>query len=182
MEFLKQFLVGVLPLVLLVAIPFIAVMTYRLIRSKVLKAKGSQIENKQSIKTDIAWKWRGIRWIIGYLAFWLIAGGGAGIIARSSSPENQEGASTAFVIFIIIIFLIWCAVKDRGNKTTLDKIVWVVGLWIAHAIVSIIVIFAFVGAGIGNPANIQRLSVMIAGYIILYFAMRRSTFFVAPLT
>lgn len=46
------------------------------------------------------WKWRGIRWLIAYVFFWLTAGGGAGILARIS-PEGQA-ASGPFVIFILI--------------------------------------------------------------------------------
>ena len=182
MEFLKQLFVSLFPLILIFGIPFIAVMVYRIIRRKIGKARGGGIENSQRMEPNIIWKWRGIRWLIGYLVFWLVAGGGAGIIARSSSPEIQEGASSGFATFIVFIFLIWCVVKDRGNKTTLQKVGWVVGLWLAHAIVSVIVTFTLAEAGIGDTGNLQRMSNMIAGYIILYFAMRRSTVFVEQLT
>jgi hypothetical protein len=127
------------------------------------------------------WKWRGIRWLVCFVLFWLIAGGGASIIARNSSPEVQEGSSSAFVTFFVFVFLIWCAMKDRGNKSTLQKIGWVICFWIAHAILSVITTFTLVGAGLGNASNLQRMSTMIAGYVILYFAMRRSTVFVKPI-
>jgi len=134
------------------------------------------------MEVNTIWKWRGIRWIIAYVLFWLIAGGGAGIIARTSSHATQEGASSAFVTFILFVFLIWCAVKDRGNKTPVQKVGWVIGLWIGHALLSVIVVFTLAGAGVGDGDNLQRMSNMIAGYVILYFAMRRSTVFVEKLT
>ena len=111
------------------------------------------------------WKWRGIRWLIAYVFFWLTAGGGAGILARIS-PEGQA-ASGPFVIFIVFVFLVWCAVKDRGNKTSIQKICWVIGLWIGHALLSVIVVFTLAGAGVGDASNLQRMSNMIAGYVIL---------------
>jgi hypothetical protein len=40
---------------------------------------------------------------------------------------------------------------------------------------------AFAGVGIGKPANLQKMGDMIAGFIILYPAMRRSIVFVKPL-
>ena len=125
------------------------------------------------------WKWRGIRWLIAYVLFWLIAGGGAGILARIS-PEGQA-ASGPFVIFIVFVFLVWCAVKDRGNKTSIQKIGWVIGLWIGHALLSVIVVFTLAGTGVGDASNLQKMSNMIAGYVILYFAMRRSTVFTEQL-
>lgn len=159
-----------------------AVMVYRFVRRKSGKGKNwEDVQNPQKTEPNIRWKWRGLRWLLAYLGFWLVAGGGAGVIARSTSPEIQGGASS-FVTLIVIIFLIWCAVKDRGNKTTPQKVGWVVGIWIAHAIASLIVTFALAGAGIGEAGNLQRMGNMIAGFIILYFAMRRSTVFVEQVT
>jgi len=54
MEFLKQFLVSILPLIIVVAIPFAAVMIYRLIRNKVRRSKGIVSVNSEAknIKQD----------------------------------------------------------------------------------------------------------------------------------
>ncbi len=131
------------------------------------------------MEQNIVWKWRGIRWLIAFVLFWLIAGGGAGFLARSSL--DGQAASGPFVTFVVFIFLVWCAVKDRGNKTIIQKIGWVIGLWIGHSLLSVIVVFTLAGAGVGGADNLQRMSNMIAGYVILYFAMRRSTVFIEKL-
>ncbi len=128
------------------------------------------------MEQNVIWKWRGFRWLIAYVLFWLIAGGGAGVLARSS-PEGQA-ASGSFIIFIVFIFLIWCAVKDRGNKTTLQKVGWVIGLWIAQSLLGVIAILVLASTGVGDASLLPRASNMIAGFVILYFAMRRSTVFV----
>jgi len=54
MELLKQFLASILPLVLVVAIPFTAVMIYRLIKNKVRRSKGKVSINSEteSIKRE----------------------------------------------------------------------------------------------------------------------------------
>lgn len=128
------------------------------------------------MEQDVKWKWRGIRWLIAYVLFWLIAGGGAGVMARSSHQGQTD--SIPFIIFIVFIFLIWCAVKDRGNKTTLQKVGWVIGLWIAQSLLGLVVMLVLAAAGIGDTSLLPRAGNMLTGFVILYFAMRRSTVFV----
>jgi hypothetical protein len=128
-EFLKQLFVGfLLPLTLIIGVPFLAVITYRSLRKNILKSKANEIQNNPNMSQHTKWKGRGMRWLVGYLLFWIVAGGVAGIIARSSSPEIQGAASSSFVKLFVIGFLIWCAVKDRGNKRALQKVGWVAGL------------------------------------------------------
>jgi len=127
------------------------------------------------------WQWRRKRWGLGLLAFWLIGGGGAGLMARSGSPD-LESASSPFIIATMMFFVIWAALTDRDGRRVPLRMVWVVGLWILHAILSVIVLFTF-GAYIDSLGKTESLLVdramnLWAAFPIVFWAMRRSTFFV----
>lgn len=145
------------------------------------KRKSDITENSQNMEADITWKWRSKRWIIGYLVFLVVACSGSEIISRLSNTEIQDDTSSSFIGFILMIFLIWCAVKDRGNRTILEKVFWGVELWMVLGIVTVCVGIVIGVLGIFDTAYLHRISALISSSIILYFAMRRSTVFVEQL-
>ena len=98
-----------------------AVMVYRFVRRKSGKGKNwEDVQNPQKTEPNIRWKWRGLRWLLAYLGFWLVAGGGAGVIARSTSPEIQGGASS-FVTLIVIHFSDMVCSKRQGQQNNSSK-------------------------------------------------------------
>jgi len=130
------------------------------------------------------WEWRPRRWWIGLLIFWLIAGGGAGVMARSGVP-GVEPTSPAFITAVTVIFVIWAATTDRGGWGVPVRIGWVIGLWLLHAVLSValslILGYLITSAGINNPENpdmLARAGNLYAAFPIVIWAMRRSRVFV----
>ena len=124
------------------------------------------------------WKWRPKRWWMGLTVFWLISTVGAGIIARSGGSHGAEGA---FITIIMLIFAIWAACNDRSWSVFI-RIVWVIGVWIIHALLTIPMIFTvgLLAYSTGRPHLVDRVICLFAAFPLVIWAMRRSKFFVEP--
>ena len=126
------------------------------------------------------WKCRRKRWWIGLLIFWFVAGGGAGLMARSGILD-VESASPGFITTVMLIFVIFAAVTDRGRWNVPVRIVWVIGLWLFHALLSVEILLTF-GPNVpediinnqSNPFYLDRYSNLFAASPIIMWAMRRS--------
>lgn len=154
----------------------------------VAKSKGNEDRCKwhylkyrvqQEKKSENAlWKWRGKRWLIAYLLFWIINGVGSVIVAEFNPPESREGASGAFTTCVLLVIFIWCASNDRGNKTTREKVLWVIWVWIINGLIAAAISIAIALISKADPESISRMGRMFAGFISIYMAMRRSCTFV----
>jgi len=121
-----------------------------------------------------AWNWKGLRWVYTFILFSSI---NVALIMGSNLPEIQRGGSSLIIAFVFF-FSTWCAKNDfDNNKTILQKVVWVIGLWIGQSLLG--VVFALGLVKIGLATAIPIIANMIAGFIILYLAMIRSTTFVS---
>jgi len=184
MEFLKQFLSSILPLLIVVAIPFAAVMIYRLIRNKVRRSKGKVSVNpevvdvKQVLNSEkVIWKWKPRRWWLALLIFWLFCTIGASLVVRSGQPKAASG----FIIATMLAFIIMCVSKDRGLKT-LSRIFYVISAWIIHAILTFPIGLAVLKGYLPVAPHLGgRLITLLAAFPIVIYSMRRSTFFVKPI-
>jgi hypothetical protein len=58
-----------------------------------------------------SWKWKDWRWLVGIFAFWLVAGGGAHILAHSGGSANVAG----FITMVVVVFFVFAAFTDRGG-------------------------------------------------------------------
>jgi len=137
------------------------------------------------MEDKLQWQWRPKRWWIGLLIFWLIAGGGAGIMARGGSGST----SPAFVTAAMLLFIIFASFTDYRGWSVLTRIGWAFGLLLMHAPVSFTfsLIFLFVAVSVGakplidNPANpflLDTAANLFAASPFVIWAMRRSKSFV----
>jgi len=127
----------------------------------------------------VKWKWRPKRWWLSLIAFWLISTIGASIAAHSGASSEGE---TGVIILFMLIFVIWCAVKDRTLKIP-ARIGYVIGAWVAVQLLQVpILLFAtIIGLPI-SPHLADRFMALISSIVIVTLAMRRSTFFVEPVS
>lgn len=129
-------------------------------------------EEKKKIKTN--WKWKPNRWWIGLIIFYFISVVGAGVIARIYGQES------GFIIMTMMIFTIWAACTDRGWSIPI-RIVWVIGIWFIHAMLSPPIAFIlfplahFVGLNL-----VDRGISLFAALPLIIWAMSRSKYFVEP--
>jgi hypothetical protein len=130
-------------------------------------------EIKKNIETK--WKWKPKRWWIGLIIFWLISTVGAGIIARNGGSSEQE---SGFIIMIMLAFAIWAACTDRGWSIP-TRIVWIVSIWIIHALLIIPILFT-IGTLVYSvsPHLVNRSTSLFAAFPLVIWAMSRSRFFV----
>jgi hypothetical protein len=117
-------------------------------------------------KINVKWKWRPKRWWIG--------------LARSGiSNEGEKG----FIILLMLIFATVAAINDRAWKIYI-RVIWVIGLWVIHAILSFPI--AFIIGPLFIYADrlylLDRAVVIIAAFPLIIWAMRRSKYFVTPIT
>ena len=133
---------------------------------------------KETLRSEkVSWKWKPKRWWLALIVFWLFSTIGAGILARLGQPE---GAGTGFIIAIMMVFLIWCAIKDRSWKVPV-RILYVIVAWIIHAILALPIGLAIIKGSIPVAPHLAgRLIALLAAFPIVIWAMRRSTFFVKP--
>ncbi len=139
---------------------------------------GGKIQGKYPEKEVKNWKWKPKRWWIGLIIFWLISTIGAGVIARSGGSYGDE---SGFIIMTMLIFAIWAACTDRSWSIP-KRIIWVFGVWIVQAILTIPVAFIVVILffDVSSPRLIDRGVTLFAAFPLVFWAMRRSTFFVEP--
>ena len=131
-------------------------------------------EEKKKIKTN--WKWKPNRWWIGLIIFCFISIIGAGVIARIYGQESESG----FIIMTMMIFAIWAACTDRGWSIPM-RIVWVVGVWIFHALLSFPSAFIVVLlVSSVRPDLSHRGTALFAALPLVVWAMSRSKYFVEP--
>jgi len=122
-----------------------------------------------------AWNWKGLRWVYAYVVFSII---NVALILGSNAPEIQRGGSSLIIAFVFF-FATWCAKNDfDSNKKILQKVVWIIGLWIGQSLLGVLFLLGMAKAGLVIVAT-PILANMIAGFIILYLAMIRSTTFVS---
>ena len=124
------------------------------------------------------WKWRPKRWWIGLIVFWFISVAGAGIIARS---VGSHGTESGFIIALMLIFAIWAACTDRSWSIPI-RIVWVIGVWIIHALLTPITfpLGSLVYSAGRRPDLVHRVVSLFAAFPLVIWAMRRSKFFIEP--
>ena len=124
-------------------------------------------------KNETAEKWRPKRWWIALIAFWLISTVGAGIIARSGGTYSVE---SGFIIFIMLLFALFAAFTDK-SWNVYKRIIWVIGIWIIHAI--LLIPAGLIATLISKPHFVERTASLIAAIPLVIWSMRRSKFFVA---
>jgi len=128
-------------------------------------------ENK---KTKTYWKWKPYRWWIWLIIFCFISIIGAGVIARIYGQES------GFIIMTMMIFAIWAACTDRGWSIPMC-IVWVIGIWVIHALLSVPIAFILlVPAYSVEPHLVDRGISLFAALPLVVWAMYRSKYFVEP--
>ncbi len=147
---------------------------------KVCRKCGSSLETY--VPTDVkgtTWKWRPVRWWVALIAFWLISTIGAGIVARIyGSYEADNG----FIILVMLIFACFSAFTDRSWSIPI-RIVWVVGIWVIHGLLSapialpIVMLWHYTSA---RPELANRGASLFAAFPLVIWALRRSKFFVEP--
>ena len=121
------------------------------------------------------WNWNGSKWIYAYFVFFAFC---IALMFVSTDPNFQK-STAGLIIAFVFFFSIWCANKDFDkNRTLLKKILWIFGLWVGQSLLGVVFLLGLASLGIAPPAMIPIISQMIAGSIILYFAMVRSTTFV----
>lgn len=129
-------------------------------------------EEKNKIKTN--WKWKPNRWWIGLIIFWFISTIGAGVIARIYGQES------GFIIMTMMIFAIWAACTDRGWSIPI-RIVWVIGIWIIHTLLSLPIAFMLLPLSYSLGAHlVDRGISLFAALPLVVWAMSRSKYFVEP--
>jgi len=129
-------------------------------------------EEKKKIKTN--WKWKANRWWVGLIIFCFISTIGAGVIARIYGQES------GFIIMTMMIFAIWAACTDRGWSIPI-RIVWVIGIWIIHTLLSLPIAFMLLplAYSIGSHLVDRGIS-LFAALPLVVWAMSRSKYFVEP--
>ena len=125
--------------------------------------------------TEINWKWRAKRWWMGLLIFYVVSVFGCGIMVQTGfAPPGKEGG---FIIFLMMLFAILAACTDRGWSIPI-RIVWVIGVWIIHALLTPIAFpLCFL---LPRPELCNRTIYLFAAFPLVIWAMRRSRFFVEP--
>jgi len=119
--------------------------------------------------------WKGIKWIYTYVVFSILIA----LILANNSPEVQAG-SPGIINAFIFFFAAWCAKNDFDTKKTiLQKTAWVIGLWIGQTIFMVLFLFVIAKTGLAPREIAPTLAHLLAGFIILYLAMSRSTTFVS---
>ena len=142
---------------------------------------GERLEQKnQAFNSEkVIWKWKPKRWWIGLIVFWFVGVSGAGILARL---HQHPKADSSFIIFAMMIFVIWCASKDRSWRLPM-RILYVVGAWFVEAILTLPIGLIFIKTGF--PAShhylVGRIITLLGALPVILWAMRRSTFFVNPM-
>jgi hypothetical protein len=110
MEFLKIFLGSILPLVIFVAIPFTAVMVYRLIRNKAWRSKGKVIvssegkdikQDETSEKDNLPASSRSVQNINPKYYKWLICSVIGSIILFGGFIYAKGGDTTQFLVLLV---------------------------------------------------------------------------------
>jgi len=134
----------------------------------------------RSLAAGGAWRWRRSRWVLGLVGFWLIAGGGAGFLARSGSPDLQSSAG-AFITAVLVVILVTAAATDRGSWSVALRFIWVIGLWLLHAAASVALLFVFAKAAYPavDAGTLERSASVFAAFPLVVWAMRRSRLFVS---
>jgi hypothetical protein len=129
-------------------------------------------EEKKKIKTN--WRWKPIRWWIGLIIFCFISTIGAGAITRIYGQES------GFIIMTMMIFAIWAACTDRGWSIPI-RIVWVIGIWIIHTLLSLPIAFMLLTLVYSvEPHLVDRGISLFAALPLVVWAMSRSKYFVEP--
>ena len=144
-------------------------------------SKGSPLMDRTAAPSG-SWRWRRNRLVLGLVGFWFLAGGGAGLLARSDSASLQSSAA-AFITAVLVVVLVATAVTDRGGWGISLRFLWVVGLWILHAVLSVALLFLFVKAGLYpdvDAGRLERAANLYAAFPFVVWAMRRSWLFVKP--
>ena len=129
-----------------------------------------------------SWKWRRGRVLLGLVGFWLLTGGGAGLLARSDSPALQSSAA-GFITAILVMVLVAAAATDRGGWVIALRFIWVIGLWMLHAVLSVALLLLFANAALHSnldASKLERAANLYAAFPFVVWAMRRSWFFVEP--
>jgi hypothetical protein len=126
-----------------------------------------------TLKNGTAEKWRPRRWWIALIAFWLISTVGAGIIARSGGTYSVE---SGFIIFIMLLYALFAAFTDK-SWNVYKRIIWVIGIWIIHAI--LLIPAGLIATLISKPHLVERTASLIAAIPLVIWSMRRSKFFVS---
>jgi hypothetical protein len=130
------------------------------------------VSNKKTPKDKIIERWKPKRWWIALIGFWLISTVGAGIIARTGGTYSME---SGFIIFAMLIFTIFAAITDKSWKIY-KRIIWVIGIWIIHAL--LIIPASFIAAFVSKSYLVDRTTSLFAATPLVVWAMRRSRFFV----
>ena len=130
------------------------------------------------------WRWRRIRLVLGLVGFWLLAGGGAGLLARSDSASAQSSAA-AFITAVLVVVLVAAVATDREARGMGRRFIWVIGLWLLHAgfnfSVALLLLFTTAGLSLAvDGSTLERAANLYAAFPFVIWAMRRSWFFVEP--
>ena len=119
------------------------------------------------------YSWLYARLWLALIAYWLICMVGTGIIARSAASSPESG----FVVFVMLAFVIVCMATERGQWKSWQRVGFVFLAWIAHALLSIPVLF-LVGSFMRDLSLLNRAVAFIASIPAIIFGMRHSKLFV----
>lgn len=128
------------------------------------------------------WQWRPKRWKVFLIIMSIILVLGSAIIRFSAGDPQTWGNDKLnyhwiynFNAIVLLLFAVWVAFSER-EWPVWKRILWIIGLWFAQAFMQFIpfgiITFWLMGGAISN--------ISIVTIILIFFTMRRSTFFVEP--
>lgn len=125
---------------------------------------------------DAGWRWKPKRWWACLIAFWLVSS--LGTIPFVIVPFSKEANTlTMLVMYIVVIFT---TVTDREWPTS-KKIGWFLAIYIIYQVVDL-PFYLILGALLGVVPHMDSLEVLVRSLLFLTIAMRRSKFFVEPVS
>ena len=104
-------------------------------------------ESRKNLSTETyKWRWRGYLWIPVLILYIFITITFTILISFSGIGQTEGEVNlflNSFPVFMMIIFLIFTAVTDRGGWNRVIRFFWVTGCWIFHALISVLFSFIF---------------------------------------
>jgi len=120
--------------------------------------------------------WKGRRVYFGFLLFWLLSSGGAGLLYKAGHEPNVQ---VGWILLCILPFILLPLFSDRSWKIK-GKLLWLITIFplmgISYATFGMLGIFLCALAN--KPELADRAAHLFSFYPIVLFTMRRSKIFV----
>lgn len=123
-----------------------------------------------SSKSRLRWRWKPYRWWVALILFWFCCTIGTAVFGDGSASWES-----GFSIFLLLVLAVWAVSTERTWGVAV-RIITVPAVWVVHALLSAPAAFLayfFVEQGLQ-----KRMTSLIAAIPIVFWLMRRSTFFV----